>query len=115
LLRCNHTERVRYAETAHYSVVIEWGDEDELYVVTLAGWEAAGYHGHIHGNTYAEAVAAGQEFLASWLDYIQQEGEPAPAPPRTFASASALHFEARKPRYSSLPATMGGVGAWPRP
>ena len=72
----------------HYSMVIEWSDEDQAYIVTLPEWEAAGYIGHTHGATVAEAAAAGEELLASWLDFIKQTGEPLPAP-RTFASAPA--------------------------
>ncbi len=73
---------------SHYSMVIEWSDEDQAYIVTLPEWEVAGYHGHTHGATVAQAAAAGEELVASWLDYIQQTGEPLPAP-RTFASATA--------------------------
>lgn len=74
-------------EAPHYSIVIEWSDEDQAYIVTLPEWEAAGYHGHTHGAAVAEAAAAGEELIASWLDYIQQTGEPLPAP-RIFAGTT---------------------------
>ena len=42
-----------------YSMVIEWSDEDTLYIVSFPEWEAEGYISHTHGATYEEAAEAG--------------------------------------------------------
>jgi antitoxin HicB len=75
-----------WIEAARYSMVIEWSDEGQAYIVTLPEWEAAHYMGHVHGRTRAEALAQGEKLLNSWLEYVHQEGEPLPAP-RIFAGA----------------------------
>ena len=41
-------------------MVIEWSDEDNAYIVSLPEW---GDLVHTHGETYAEAVAMGEELL----------------------------------------------------
>ena len=48
------------AEAQRYSMVIEWSDEDDAYIVSLPEW---GDLVHTHGETYAEAVARGKELL----------------------------------------------------
>lgn len=63
-----------------YSMLIQWSDRDGAYLVTLPEWEAAYFHGGAHGSTYAEAAAAGQELIDSWLDYVQHQGVLPPAP-----------------------------------
>ena len=44
-----------------YSMVIQWSDEDQVYVVVLPEFEGA----HTHGATYAEAARKGVEALQS--------------------------------------------------
>ena len=44
-----------------YSIVIQWSDEDQVYVVSLPEWEAVGHIGHLYGKTYADAVQQGEE------------------------------------------------------
>lgn len=48
----------------HYSMVIEWSDEDDVYVVTVP--ELPGCR--THGETYDEAVRQGQDAIDSWID-----------------------------------------------
>jgi antitoxin HicB len=67
----------------HYSMVIQWSDEDQAYVVSFPEWEAQGLIGHTHGNTYAEAVSNGQDVLQMLIESAQAEGESLPVP-RTF-------------------------------
>ena len=69
--------------TPHYSMVIEWSDEDDAYIVSLPEW---GDLVHTHGETYAEAVAMGEELLEGLIASRQRHGEPLP-PPRVFAHA----------------------------
>lgn len=71
----------------HYSMVIQWSDEDDVYIVSFPEWEAHGLIGHTHGDTYAEAVSKGQEVLRMLINSAQSEGEPLPAP-RTFVGAT---------------------------
>jgi predicted RNase H-like HicB family nuclease len=70
--------------THHYSMRIEWSDEDQAYVVSFPEWEQAGHIAHTHGDTYVEAVAKGQDLLAFLIESALAEGEPLPTP-RTFA------------------------------
>ena len=66
----------------HYSMVIAWSDEDQVYIVSLPEW---GDMVHTHGATYTEAVAHGTELLEALIATRQQHGEPLPAP-QTFVS-----------------------------
>jgi antitoxin HicB len=67
-----------------YSMVIEWSDEDNLYVVSFPEWAAIGYISHTHGTTYEEAAEAGTDLLAFLIESARTEGEVLP-PVRTFA------------------------------
>ncbi len=64
----------------HYSMVIEWSDEDDAYVVTVP--ELPGCL--THGATYAEAVRQGEGAIGTWLQTARVWGDPIP-PPRVFA------------------------------
>jgi antitoxin HicB len=44
---------------SHYSVIIQWSEEDRVYVVTLPEWGGC----HTHGSTYEEAARNAQEVL----------------------------------------------------
>lgn len=63
-----------------YSMVIEWSDEDELYIVSLPEW---GDLAHTHGKTYEEAAHNGQEVLDLLVESAQEHGEALP-PLRTY-------------------------------
>ena len=47
----------------NYTIVIQWSDADQAYVVSFPEWEAAGWHGHTHSSTYEEAAANGRDML----------------------------------------------------
>ncbi len=53
---------------ARHSVIIQWSEEDQVYVVTLPEWGGV----HTHGSTYAEAAQNAQEVLES---LIESEGK----------------------------------------
>lgn len=73
-------------EQPHYSMIIEWSNEDQTFVVSFPEWEATGlYFVHIHGATYEEAVKNGEEVLADLAAMAKEEGKPLPAP-RVFAA-----------------------------
>lgn len=57
-----------------YSMLIEWSDRDNCYVVSFPEWEAAGWQGHTDGKTYQEAAKKGAELLESYVMWGQQEG-----------------------------------------
>ncbi|HEY0071386.1 MAG TPA: type II toxin-antitoxin system HicB family antitoxin [Chloroflexia bacterium] len=61
---------------ARYSMIIEWSDEDDAYIVTVP--ELPGCV--THGNTYEEAVRQGQDAIESWIDVAHELGRPVPAP-----------------------------------
>ena len=71
-------------EQPRYSMIIEWSDEDHVYIVSLPEW---GPYAKTHGETYAEAVRNGQEALQLLVDSALAENETLPAP-RMFAHAS---------------------------
>lgn len=69
----NHSER-------HYSLLIEWSDEDQTYIVSFPEWEQAGHLVHTHGDTYQQAVEQGQDLLAFMIQSAQDDGEALPEP-----------------------------------
>jgi antitoxin HicB len=72
-----------------YSMLIEWSDLDQAYIVSLPEWERAGALAHTHGATYAEAATKGQELLEFLLDAALQNGDPIPTPASFDAHAYA--------------------------
>jgi predicted RNase H-like HicB family nuclease len=57
-------------------MVIQWSDEDQLYVVTLPEFGGC----KTHGSTYEEAAKNGQEVLELLSETYQAEGRPLPEP-----------------------------------
>jgi antitoxin HicB len=70
----------------HYSMLIEWSEEDQSYLVTLPEWAGRFMMPATHGNTYSEAVQHGQEVLEMLINSALREGEPLP-PPKTHVTA----------------------------
>jgi predicted RNase H-like HicB family nuclease len=65
-----------------YSMLSEWSNEDQVYVVSLPEW---GNVVHTQGDTYEAAVQQGQELIQALIASREDSGEPLPAP-RVFAS-----------------------------
>jgi len=65
----------------HYSMVIQWSEEDKVYIVTVP--ELPGCK--THGETYEEAVQHGQEVIELWIEANEEWGRPVP-PPRILVS-----------------------------
>ena len=59
----------------HYSMIIQWSIEDEIYVVSLPEF---GDRAHTHGNTYAEAIQHGEEVLELLVEEYQSQGRTLP-------------------------------------
>jgi predicted RNase H-like HicB family nuclease len=70
----------------HYSMFIEWSEEDRAYLVTLPEWADRVVMPVTHGSTYSEAVQHGQEVLELLMNSALREGEPLP-PPKTHVAA----------------------------
>ncbi len=66
----------------HYSMLIEWSEEDQAYLVTLPEWADRVIMPATHGSTYGEAVQHGQEVLELLVNSAIRDGEPLP-PPKT--------------------------------
>ncbi len=60
----------------HYSMIIQWSDEDNAYIVTVP--ELPGCR--THGKTYEEALRQGQDAIATWIDGSRDLGLPIPEP-----------------------------------
>ena len=71
-----------------YSIVIEWSDEDQAYVVFLPEWQDRVYQPVTDGDTYEEAARKGQNVLDTLIEQAQQHGEPLPEPRVYVAPAS---------------------------
>jgi predicted RNase H-like HicB family nuclease len=63
-------------QSPHYSMLIEWSDEDQAYIVSLPEFPG----NHTHGDTYEEAVKQGQDLIESLIMWAQQDGKPLPQP-----------------------------------
>ena len=64
----------------HYSILIEWSEEDQAYLVILPEWADRVMMPATHGSTYDEAVANGQEVLELLVESAAENGEPLPVP-----------------------------------
>lgn len=58
-----------------YAVVIQWSDEDQLYIASLPEW---GPYVHAHGSSYEEAAKSACEVLELLLE--DEYGKPVNAP-----------------------------------
>ena len=63
-------------EPDHYSMIIEWSEDDQAYIVTVP--ELPGCQ--THGETYEEAVRQGRDAIDSWIDAGLVADRPIPRP-----------------------------------
>ena len=70
----------------HYTIIIQWSQEDKCFVVSLPEW---GEFCHTHGDTYQEALENAQEVLEMLIESCLQDGEPLPEPKTLGKSLSA--------------------------
>ena len=66
--------------TPHYSMLIEWSDADQAFLVTLSEWAEEVIQPVTHGHTYDEAVKKGREVLEMLVEDAQDNGRTLPAP-----------------------------------
>src|SRR5260370_27420008 len=62
--------------THHYSIVIQWSDEDQAYIVSLPEFLGC----KTHGGTYEEAAKHGREVIELLVESYIEEGKPLPKP-----------------------------------
>ena len=67
-----------WEKVRRYAMVIEWSDEDQLFLVSIPDFPGA----HTHGRTRAEAAAMGEEIITLLLDSEVK------APPARFTAMS---------------------------
>jgi predicted RNase H-like HicB family nuclease len=83
-----------------YTVIIQWSDEDQCYVVCLPEW---GPYAKTHGKTYEEAARNAREVLE-----LLMQDETAPPTPKLFhypgADISNLPADAVGKRPTTTPA-----------
>jgi predicted RNase H-like HicB family nuclease len=75
----------RPIDHSRYSLIIEWSDEDQVYIATAP--ELPGCR--THGSTRAEAAQKGEEAIEGWLEAVAAHNWPLPAP-RTFDGWSSI-------------------------
>ena len=73
------------SERLQYSMVVQWSDEDQAYLVTLPEWDGRVFNPITHGDTYEDAVKNGHEALAALVASARAQGEALPEP-RLFAA-----------------------------
>ncbi|MDQ4099503.1 MAG: type II toxin-antitoxin system HicB family antitoxin [Chloroflexota bacterium] len=73
------------SEELHYSLIIEWSDDDHAFLVTLPEWEGRVFNPSTYGETYEEAVKHDHEAMKALAASARKQGEPLP-PLRTFAA-----------------------------
>jgi len=59
-----------------YSMVIQWSEEDQAYIVAVP--ELPGCR--THGETHEEAVRNGLEAIQVWIEAYEALGKPIPKP-----------------------------------
>jgi predicted RNase H-like HicB family nuclease len=62
---------------SHYSMIIQWSIEDEIYIVSLPEF---GNLAHTHGSTYIEAIQHGEEVLELLIEEYQSKERTLPTP-----------------------------------
>nr|WP_295616837.1 type II toxin-antitoxin system HicB family antitoxin [Chamaesiphon sp. GL140_3_metabinner_50] len=65
---------------SQYSMVIQWLEEDRLFLVTIPEFADLVMMPCTHGKTRAEAIHNGEEVIEMYLEAWQAEGESIPEP-----------------------------------
>jgi predicted RNase H-like HicB family nuclease len=60
----------------HYSILIQWSEEDQVYLATVP--ELSGCI--THGKTYKKALKQVKYAMEGWIEANQAIGQPIPAP-----------------------------------
>lgn len=84
------TTAEQYAAAKPYAIVIEWSDEDQVYIATAPDIRGC----RTHGATRDEAARMGEEAVALALAAQARHGLPAPAPRFTALDDAIYRHEA---------------------
>ncbi len=71
----------------HYTIEIQWSDENQKYVVVLPEWEGRYLMPVSSGATYEEAARNGARALELIIEEAKEHGDPLPEP-ATFEAVS---------------------------
>ena len=63
-----------------YSMIVQWSDEDQLFLVTIPEFASRVIMPCTHGKTRAEAILNGEEVIEMYLEAWLAEGESIPEP-----------------------------------
>ena len=65
----------------HYSINIQWSDEDQVYIATVP--ELPGCK--THGKTYEEALKQAKDAIEGWIEFAKELGRAIPPPNKVVA------------------------------
>lgn len=68
------------SEKLHYSMMIQWSNEDQAYLVTLPEWDGRVFNPVTHGETDEAAIRNGHEALEALVASASKHSEPLPEP-----------------------------------
>lgn len=72
-------------EKLQYSMLVQWSNADEAYLVSLPEWEGRVFNPVTHGDSYEEATQRGEEALQALVASARKQGESLPVP-KVFAA-----------------------------
>jgi antitoxin HicB len=72
--------------SSHYSMIIQWSEEDQVFVVSLPEF---GDGCKTHGSTYEEAAKNGREAMELLMETFRNDGRSLPEPATAAAPLSA--------------------------
>lgn len=65
---------------SQYSMVVQWSNENQLFLVTIPEFSDRVVMPCTHGKTRAEAIKNGEEVIDMYLEAWETEGETIPKP-----------------------------------
>ncbi|MGD1909631.1 MAG: type II toxin-antitoxin system HicB family antitoxin [Rivularia sp. (in: cyanobacteria)] len=65
---------------SRYSMIIQWSDEDQLFLVTIPEFSERVIMPCTHGKTREEAIRSGEEVIEMYLEAWEESGESIPEP-----------------------------------
>jgi predicted RNase H-like HicB family nuclease len=88
-------------------MIIQWSEEDRVYVVTLPEFPRC----QTHGSTYEEAAKNGREVLELLIETSQADGEPLP---KAMTLQNSPDFWGLAEAYCKTPPTLRNATKKPR-
>lgn len=65
---------------SRYSMIVQWSDEDRLFLVTIPEFADRVIMPCTHGKTRSKAIHKGEEVIEMYLEAWEAEGESIPEP-----------------------------------